>query len=824
MGKSDVFHVRLSGLSSSQEYQLSTYSFRGAEGRKVAFNQGCTRATELETIRDRRTRTFSYIAYGCSEPGSSIWAELEVLRGISVDTTGDHFVQVDELPPPPTPGGLEITATACNSITLGWDDEDGVDNYRVRYGLNSPETTGSSYTATGLTEDTSYTFRVSAHGDGSTYKAEWGDDSRITRSTGRCIPDPPPDPPLVANLAVESTSRTSISLDWDSRNGIGNYRVNYGSKSPETTSSSYTATGLACGTSYTFRVSAYGDGSTYNAVWGSESTGTGSTDACPTPTPTPTEPPHSPATAPHRVPTVTLTSGDSRLVVSWSAPDDGGARIKRYGVHYKVKTSSSWTSAPDVLSGTSTTITGLTNGTTYHVRVRAKNSVDWGPWSWIVGETPTPEVRIAPQDPIVTEGGDVRFTLTASSASPADLDVNVSVAGGGSFLTGDVPSQITIASGDTTADLILQTANDTGDEANDSVVAVPSGTYYRVGSPSSTSVTVEDDDLPPAPTSLRANGHMVNGKVTLRWNSVFGATGYNVRYTEETCDQDGACGPDDSSWQTGDNITATGGPIKKATLGGLTKETLYRIEVQAVIVDPSSWSGFTLVFPTDAPLGHGTDVATAPFHGYQAKNARGSHEFRYLLCIETIPEGLLMTATDMLNAVDEWEDTVIWNKSSANIIVSTAHALPAGERCSTRAIPRQEGRFEVKFASKQRIARACNPLAELGIGSAPPACWRSESWERIGVGQIESGSVLLNVDRGIAFWNRDLGVGCRKLHEMIVHEVGHAFGIGNARWPAQFNRHPINTTHSTMSYAGLNKYCEPQAYDIVAVMGLYQSR
>ena len=39
-----------------------------------------------------------------------------------------------------------------------------------------------------------------------------------------------------------------------------------------------------------------------------------------------------------------------------------------------------------------------------------------------------------------------------------------------------------------------------------------------------------------------------------------------------------------------------------------------------------------------------------------------------------------------------------------------------------------------------------------------------------------------------------------------------------------YNRHPINTTHSIMSYKDLSRYSEPQAYDIVALMAPYQSR
>ena len=76
---------------------------------------------------------------------------------------------------------------------------------------------------------------------------------------------------------------------------------------------------------------------------------------------------------------------------------------------------------------------------------------------------------------------------------------------------------------------------------------------------------------------------------------------------------------------------------------------------------------------------------------------------------------------------------------------------------------------------------------------------------------------------GSVYWDTMLSVGCRTLHEMIVHEVGHALGIGKGTL-TDINQHPYNTTHSIMSYEDPKRYCEPQAYDIVAMMALYQSR
>ena len=339
-------------------------------------------------------------------------------------------------------------------------------------------------------------------------------------------------------------------------------------------------------------------------------------------------------------------------------------------------------------------------------------------------------------------------------------------------------------------------------------------------------VTVTDVNAPPAPTGLRVNGNLVNGDITLRWDPVSGAASYNVRYVNEVCDSDGVCEPDEDSsgnpdWQVLPPVATSGGTVIEENISGLAPNTLYRIEVQAATADASGWSGFAFVYPTNSPVGRETEVATAPFHGYQAKNAQGSHDFRFVLCEETIPLGLTMNAQDMKDAIDEWKDAVIWDSAGANIITTTAYTLPTGEKCTKDPIP-QEGRFEVKFASSFRMGAACNPFAVLPIIDAPRGCWRSASWEAIHIAQIASGSILLNADFEAARWNGSKN-GCIYLNYMIVHEAGHAFGIGNKKG-LNYNRHPINTMHSIMSYDDPTRHCRPQAYDIVAVMALYQSR
>ncbi len=553
------------------------------------------------------------------------------------------------------------------------------------------------------------------------------------------------------------------------------------------------------------------------------------------------EPPGRPS-----APTVTA-NGETSLNVEWSTPTNTGPPINDYDVRYRVGSSGSFTSVSHRGTDTQTTISSLAPGTSYQVQVRAENAE--GPSRWSASGTGSTDAAPEPTITIVrhrntpasvTEGGEVRFTLRARPAPTADLAVSVTVAETDprlpgritDFVTGDIPDEITIAKGTTTADLILETDADAVDETNVSLlVRVEDGDGYTVGNPNVAVVTIEDDDPPPpAPTGLRANGDLdSNGNVTLRWNAVSGATGYKVQYIEEVCDSDGNCGPDpDKSWKSQDYTAGTTGTVIEAALGELIEDKLYRVEVQAVIADASEWSDSAFVYPTDDPLRGANVVATAPFHGYHDKNAQGSHEFLYVLCEETIPAGLDMTAQDMKDAVEEWEDAVIWDRNGANIIAATPYSLSDGEKCTTGPSfpllqnPYGEGVFEVRFASNADMNNAlCVDI--FAFLDLIPGCWRSPSWTDVGIGLMEEGSVLLNAGLGAATWNLEVpGGGCTQLHELIVHEVGHAFGIGSGL--GDLNRHPVNTEHSVMSYQDKDRDCEPQAYDIVALLALYQSR
>ncbi len=79
--------------------------------------------------------------------------------------------------------------------------------------------------------------------------------------------------------------------------------------------------------------------------------------------------------------TPTFAAGDGQLTVSWTAPtDNGGSAITGYTLRYTDNSTNAHFLVEGITS-TSYTITGLTNGRTYTVLVRAVNAEGQSEWS-----------------------------------------------------------------------------------------------------------------------------------------------------------------------------------------------------------------------------------------------------------------------------------------------------------------------------------------------------------------------------------------------------------------------------------------------------------
>ena len=120
----------------------------------------------------------------------------------------------------------------------------------------------------------------------------------------------------------------------------------------------------------------------------------------------------------------------------------------------------------------------------------------------------------------VSEGTAVQFTVRADPAPAADLVVGVRLTESGSMLSVSPPRTVTITAGSRVATLSVPTIDDQQDEPDSRVTAtLTGGTGYTLGTATPASVTVADDDKPPAavPEVTIASGSAVTEGMALQF-------------------------------------------------------------------------------------------------------------------------------------------------------------------------------------------------------------------------------------------------------------------------------------------------------------------
>ena len=173
---------------------------------------------------------------------------------------------------------------------------------------------------------------------------------------------------------------------------------------------------------------------------------------------------------------LTISSGDSNLVVGWRAPDNTGRpEITDYIIYWD--TISGGTANEEMSSGdTIYTLTGLNNSTTYYIHVKAKNADGLGKTSLIESGTPVSgNSRPVIQEVVDQEVGEgVTSSVTVRVLDADNGDTITLTATSGTLAAITVPSQIpaqTVANGSVSFTFDVTAAETAGSSSTITLIA-----------------------------------------------------------------------------------------------------------------------------------------------------------------------------------------------------------------------------------------------------------------------------------------------------------------------------------------------------------------
>ncbi len=570
-----------------------------------------------------------------------------------------------------TPGGApnaptSLSATGGNAqASLSWtapsDGGSPITDYVIEYKLSTDSTwttfsdgtsTSTNAIVTGLSNNTAYNFRVYAVNASGTSSA-----SSTANATTSGVPDAP-----TSLAAVSGNMQITLSWTAPAANGsaITDYVIQY-QVAPATyftiysdgisVATSATITGLTNGVEYTFIVYAVNDIGTSSGS--SSTTGT-------------------PATTPDEPISLSVTPGNTQVVLTWLGPlSDGGDAITDYVVEYKTSVATSWSTFSDGTStATGATVTSLSNGTAYDFRVSAVNGVGTGTVSSTESATPR-----------TTPGAPTSLGTTAGDSQVA-LAWTAPVSNGGSAITDYVieyklhadSSWTTFSDGTSTSTSATVTGLTNGSSYDFRVYAVNGAGTSTASSPATDTPLA----VPSAPTGLSATAG--NGQVGLSWGAPVSdggdaITDYIVEYKLST----------DSSWTTFSDGTSTS---TSTTVTGLSNGSSYNFRVSAVNgVGTGSASSTATATPSTTP---GTPSGLAATAGdeqvtlsWTAASSGGSAITDYLIEYKLSADSVWTTFADGTSAAVSAVVTGLTNDSSYDFRVTAVNINGSGSASST---------------------------------------------------------------------------------------------------------------------------------------------
>jgi uncharacterized repeat protein (TIGR02543 family) len=428
------------------------------------------------------TYVFAGSAVSASYTDTSLTGGTTYYYKVSAHKSGVEGAQSSAVSATTVPSAPIVTlgAVQADSVSLSWNAVSGAAGYYVYRATAADETyikvgspAGNTYTDTGLTANTAYSYKVSAYNSG----GEGAQSSAVSTTTLLAAP----------TVTLGTITANSISLSWNEVSGVTGYYVyrSAAGEGPYTrigtgSATTYTDSSLGVSATYYYKVSGY-----KNEVEGAQS------------------PALSATTVPSALSVTLGTVTASSISLLWDAASGAAG----YYVYRSTTSDGTYIriGSPET---TAYIDSSRSAGTTYYYRVSAHNSGGEGEKSSVVTATTVPAT------PAVTAG-----TVTINSIA---LSWNT-VSGATAYTVyRSTSSDGTYSPIATQSDASY---TDTGRPANTTY-------YYKVSASNSggegeMSSAVSATTLLPAPQNLAAQT-VTADSVTLVWNEVNGAASYTV--------------------------------------------------------------------------------------------------------------------------------------------------------------------------------------------------------------------------------------------------------------------------------------------------------
>lgn len=301
---------------------------------------------------------------------------------------------------PQVPTGLTATAASSSQINITWSVAPGASGYDLEIDGAVRTWVSRSIAHLYLAPNSTHTYRVRSK--------NWAGTSAWSALVSATTPGSSVVPPMPTGLTATAGSSSQIDVRWSSAIGLTGYDLEVDGAVKTNVTSPYAHTGLAAGSTHTYRVRALNSAGA--SPWSSVVSATTSGGSVVPPVPGGL--------------TVTVASS-SQVNVSWNSATSATSYDLEVDGTIKTGVASPYAH------------TGLYGGSTHTYRVRAKNTAGASAWSASVSATTSSGTVIPP----------VPSGLTATAASSSHINVSWSAASGATGydleVDGTVKSSIT---------------------------------------------------------------------------------------------------------------------------------------------------------------------------------------------------------------------------------------------------------------------------------------------------------------------------------------------------------------------------------------------